>query len=197
MQLALEPPLAPYVPPDVDTAFSYVAGRAGGPLLFHVVNMTLLVATIGSGMGSQLGAARLLYGMGRDNTIPRGFFGAIEPKRGIPRNNVIFVGVLALAGAFAITYGLGAELLNFGAIIGFMGVNAAACIHYFFRSEKKTLGAFLPPVLGFLFCLYIWKSLHRPALIAGGIWLTVGVIYAAVKTKGFREAIVFSDPPPE
>jgi amino acid transporter len=183
--------------PDVDTAFSYVSGRAGGPLLFHMVNMTLLVATIGSGMGSQLGAARLLYGMGRDNTIPRGFFGAIEAKHGIPRNNVLFVGVLALAGAFAITYELGAELLNFGAIIGFMGVNAAAFIHYFLRSERKTLGAFLPPLLGFVFCLAIWTSLHKPALVAGGIWLTAGVIYAAIKTNGFRQAIVFSDPPPE
>jgi amino acid transporter len=183
--------------PDVDTAFVYVAGRAGGQVLFHLVNLTLLVATIGSGMGSQLGAARLLYGMGRDNTIPRGFFGVIEPTRGIPRNNVLFVGVLALAGAFAITYGLGAELLNFGAIIGFMGVNAAAFIHYYLRGEQKTLGDFLPPLLGFLFCLYIWKSLHRPALIAGGIWLAVGILYAAYKTKGFRQAIVFSDPPPE
>jgi amino acid transporter len=183
--------------PDVDTAFSYVAGHAGGPLLFHMVNMTLLVATIGSGMGSQLGAARLLFGMGRDNTIPRRFFGAIEPKHGIPRNNVLFVGVLALAGAFAMTYQLGAELLNFGAIIGFMGVNAAAFIHYFLRSDHKSLGAFLPPVLGFVFCLAIWTSLHKPALVAGGIWLTIGIIYVAIKTNGFRQAIIFSDPPPE
>ncbi len=183
--------------PDVDTAFSFVAKRAGGPFLFHAVNLTLLVATIGSGMGSQLGAARLLFGMGRDNTIPRKFFGAIEPKHGIPRNNVLFVGVLALMGAFAMTYELGAELLNFGAIIGFMGVNAAAFIHYFLRSDRRTLGTFLPPVLGFIFCLAIWTSLHKPALIAGGIWLTIGIVYAAVKTSGFRQAIVFSDPPPE
>ena len=183
--------------PDVDTAFSYVAGRAGGPILFHAVNLTLLVATIGSGMGSQLGAARLLYGMGRDNTIPRGFFGAIEAKHGIPRNNVLFVGVLALAGAFAMTYELGVELLNFGAIIGFMGVNAAAFIRYYVRGDRKTLGAFLPPLLGFIFCLAIWTSLHRQALIAGGIWLTIGIIYAGIKTNGFRKAIVFSDPPAE
>ncbi|HTT65461.1 MAG TPA: APC family permease [Bryobacteraceae bacterium] len=182
--------------PDVDTAFSYVAGRAGGHLLFHAVNMTLLVATIGSGMGSQLGAARLLYGMGRDNTIPRGFFAYIA-RNGVPRNNVLFVGALALAGAFAMSYQLGAELLNFGAIIGFMGVNASAFIRYYVRGERKTLSAFLPPLLGFAFCLAIWTSLHRPALIAGGIWLTIGVIYAAVKTNGFRQAIVFSDPPPE
>lgn len=183
--------------PDVDTAFVHVAGRAGGRVLFQVVNMTLLVATIGSGMGSQLGAARLLYGMGRDNTIPRGFFGAIDAKSGIPRNNVLFAGGLALAGAFAMSYQLGAELLNFGAFIAFMGVNAAAFTHYFLRGDRKSWSAGLPPVLGFVICLYIWLSLRTPAKIAGGIWLIVGIIYAAVKTKGFREAIVFSDPPPE
>lgn len=183
--------------PDVDTAFSFVAGRAGGQVLFQVVNMTLLVASIGSGMGSQLGAARLLYGMGRDNTIPRGFFGVIEPRRGVPRNNVLFTGALALAGAFAMSYQLGAELLNFGAFIAFMGVNAAAFTHYFLRSERKSLGAFVPPVLGFVICLYIWLSLRAPAKIAGGIWLVIGIIYAAIKTDGFRRAIVFSEPPPE
>ena len=56
--------------PDVDTAYVYVAGRAGGALLFHLVNATLLVATIGSGMGAQIGAARVLYGMGRGGALP-------------------------------------------------------------------------------------------------------------------------------
>jgi putrescine importer len=182
---------------DPDTAFVSLAGRAGGPLLFHLMNLTLLVATIGSGMGSQLGAARLLYGMGRDNTIPRRFFGVVESKHGIPRNNVIFTGALALAFAFILTYEQGAELLNFGAFIAFMGVNAAAFTHYFLRGERKTPGAFLPPVLGFVICLGIWWNLHTAAKIAGGSWLLIGVIYAAVKTHGFRKAIVFSDPPPE
>jgi amino acid transporter len=43
-------------------------------------------------MASQLGAARLLHGMGRGNAIPKKFFGSIEPKRQIPRNNVLFLG---------------------------------------------------------------------------------------------------------
>lgn len=183
--------------PDVDTAFVHVAGRAGGMVLLHVVNATLLVATIGSGTGSQLGAARLLYGMGRDNTIPKGFFGALDPKRGIPRNNVLFTGALALAGAFLMSYQLGAELLNFGAFIAFMGVNAAAFVHYWVRVEQKKLINFLPPVLGFTICLYIWLSLRTPAKIAGGLWLLVGIGYAWWKTGGFRRPIVFSEPPAE
>src|SRR5512146_2642775 len=115
--------------PNVDTAYVYVAGVAWKPL-FAVVGFTLLVANFGSGMGAQLGAARLLFGMGRSNALPKSFFGAVDPKRRVPRNNVFFVGGLALAGAFllpavagqATGYELGANLLNFGALLAFMGV---------------------------------------------------------------------------
>ena len=65
--------------PDVDTAFVYIAGRAGGVFLFTLVNLVLLVATVGSGFGSQLAAGRLLFSMGRDNAIPRKFFGVLDP----------------------------------------------------------------------------------------------------------------------
>ena len=41
--------------PDINTAYVYVSGRIGGPVLFAVVNAALLLATIGSGMASQLG----------------------------------------------------------------------------------------------------------------------------------------------
>ena len=110
--------------PDVDTAFVHAAGRAGGAWLFAILIFALLVANAGSGMGAQLGASRLLYGMGRDDAIPRGFFGALHPRTHVPGNNVILIGAIALAGAFTMSYGFGrAELLNFGALIGFMGVN--------------------------------------------------------------------------
>lgn len=183
--------------PDADTAFVYAAGRAGGKIMFQAVNFTLLVATIGSGMGAQLSGARLLYGMGRDNVLPKSFFGAIEPKRQIPRNNVLFMGGLALLGAFAITYQLGAELLNFCALFGFMGVNAAAFMRYFIREREKTLSNFLPPVLGFVICLLLWLHVGRRALVAGGIWLLAGIVYGAIRTRGFRTALTLSEPPPE
>jgi len=118
--------------PNSDTAFTYVAGRTWAPL-FAIVGFTLLVANFGSGMGAQIGAARLLYGMGRSKALPESFFGVVDAKRHVPRNNVIFVGVIALAGAFIISYGLGAEMLNFGALIAFMGVNLAAFFRYHVR----------------------------------------------------------------
>jgi putrescine importer len=163
--------------PDVDTAFVHIAMRAGGAFLFGLMNLTLVVATIGSGFSSQLAAARLLYGMGRENALPRKFFGAIEPVRGIPRNNVIFSGVVALAGALVLSYDLGAELLNYGAFIAFMGVNASAFVHDCLRERKWGFGDWAPPILGFVVCFYIWLNLSMPAKKAGTAWLALGIIY--------------------
>jgi putrescine importer len=187
----------PFPPDKVESAFPLVARQAGGFFLFHLINFTVLIANIGSGLGSQLGAARLLYGMGRSNGIPKKFFGAIEPKNQIPRNNVLFVGALALIGAFLITYERGAELLNFGALIAFMGVNGAAFARYYLRAEEKRWTNLVSPVLGFLICFFIWLNLTPDARKLGAVWMVVGLAYGAVKTKGFQSDLVKFDVPAE
>jgi len=169
--------------PDVDTAFVHVAGQAGGPWLFQVVNAALLVATIGSGTGAQLGAARLLYGMGRANALPPGFFAAVHPRTRVPNKNVILLGASTLVGALTLSFSLGAELLNFGALIAFMGVNAACFARFFLRAERRTGRNFLPPVLGFTVCLYLWLSLGTTAKFVGFAWLALGTLYGVVRLR--------------
>jgi putrescine importer len=161
--------------PNSDTAFTYVAGRAWAPL-FAIVGFTLLVANFGSGMGAQIGAARLLYGMGRSKALPQSFFGVVDAKRHVPRNNVIFVGVIALAGAFIISYGLGAEMLNFGALIAFMGVNLAA----FFRYHVRESGG--SPVLPFLITslvigLVLWPHQNLVLFGVAGVGLAILAVW--------------------
>jgi putrescine importer len=209
--------------PDINTAYSYVAGRSWAPL-FPVVGFTLLLANFGSGLGAQIGAARLLYGMGRSNALPKSFFGAVDEKHRVPRNNVFVVGGVALLGAFVLeivagyktyslgtaglswatfvkilnggeAYGLGAEMLNFGALIAFMGVNAAALLRYFVRAQEKKLGFLIPPVLGFVICLGLWLNLSRPAIIVGSIWMAAGIAFGVWKTNGFRNPLSFELPP--
>jgi len=175
--------------PDETTAFVYAAGRTWGPL-FAIVGFTLVVANFGSGMGAQLGAARLLYGMGRSNALPKSFFGAVDARHHVPRNNVVFVGAVALAGAFLMDYDLGAQMLNFGALIAFMGVNAAALVRYYLREPEKQLRNLLPPALGFAVCLLLWLNLSRTAQIAGAIWMAAGIAFGAWKTGGFRGELV-------
>jgi putrescine importer len=187
----------PFPADKVESAFPIVAQQIGGFFLFHLLNFTVLIANIGSGIASQLAAARLLYGMGRNDAIPRGFFGKIEEKRRIPANNVMLIGAVAMIGAFLITYERGAEMLNFGAFIAFMGVNAAAFVHYYLRAKEKNLGNLLMPLIGFVVCGVIWWSLSPPAKIAGTIWLSLGVAYGVWKTSGFRKEMSFEIPPEE
>ncbi len=188
--------------PDLETAFASVAGRAGGHWMFVTMNFTLLIATVGSSIGAQLGAVRLLYAMGRDNVIPARFFGVLDPVRNTPRNNIFLAGAVTLIGALLLTYELGAEILNYGAFIAFMGVNLAAA--------KNALGKFdlgkgsirqaiwiFAPLAGFIICLWIWWSLRPIAKIAGTVWLVIGFVYCAVRTRGFQKRLELISIPEE
>jgi putrescine importer len=179
----------------VESAFPLVARQIGGYFLFHLLNFTILIANVGSGMAAQLAAARLLYGMGRGNALPRGFFGYIDPKHRVPRNNVLLIGAIALAGAFAMSYERGAELLNFGAFIAFMGVNAASFMRFYLREREKRLSNLLVPVLGFFICAFIWWNLSPPAKIWGTAWVVIGIVYGAWRTRGFRNDAMKFDVP--
>jgi amino acid transporter len=156
--------------------------------MFQAMAAILIVACFGSGLAGQLGAARLLYGMGRDRVIPS-VFGKLGARSGIPVWNVVLIGLLTLAGALLINYQRAVALLNFGAFLAFMGVNLAMARKYYFgasRGSRAIWSSLLLPGTGFLFCAVIWISLPVPAKIAGGGWLFIGVIYQALKTRGFR-----------
>jgi len=115
------------------------------------------------------------------------------------------VGIIAVGGAFllpaiageATGFELGANLLNFGAFIAFMGVNAAAFTRYFLRAEHKALGNLLPPLLGFTICLFLWWNLSLKARIFGAIWMAIGIAVGAWKTRGFRGNLIDFELPPE
>jgi putrescine importer len=197
----------PFAADRVESAFATISQQVGGVLLFQVMNFTLLVANAGTAIASQLAAGRLLYGMGQGNAIPKSFFGAIEPKHRVPRNGIVLVGVVALIGAASLeyfsgitggsAYAVGAQALNFGAFISFMGVNAAAFTHYWWRGNNRSWSNFLVPVLGFVICGFIWFHLSRAAMILGAAWMALGIIYGAIRTRGFRTGLVHFDLPPE
>ena len=177
------PGRTPFPASMVNTAFVQVALRVGGNFLFQLLNATLLIANMGSGIAAQFGAARLLYGMGRADALPRRFFGVVSPKTRIPRNNVLLLGAVTLLGTFLLTFERGAELLNFGAFIAFIGVNAAALIHYKFRSQEKVLFPALAPLCGILICTFIWLNLNRDAKLLGAAWIAVGLLLYFVMRK--------------
>jgi amino acid transporter len=177
------PGRSPFPASMVDTVFVEVAHRVGGKFLFQLLNATLLIANMGSGIAAQFGAARLLYGMGRSDALPRRFFGAVSSKTQIPHYNVLLLGAVTLLGCFLLTFAKGAELLNFGAFIAFIGVNAAALIHYKFRSQEKVAFAALSPLCGILVCTFIWLNLSLDAKLLGAAWIGVGLLLYFIMGK--------------
>ena len=190
--------------PDIDTAFTSAAGRAWAPL-YAIVGGGLIMSCIASGTGMQLGAARLMYGMGRAGALPKAFFGVLEPGKRIPRNSVLFSGVVVLAGAIILPliatestgFDLAASLLNYGALIGFMGVNAAAFMRFYWRAERRRIINLLLPVAGFVVCLVLWWNLSTQARLIGGIWMAVGIAVGVCKTRGFRTSVMSFELPPD
>ena len=71
------------------------------------------------------------------------------------------------------SYETTAEILNFGAFLGFMGVNLAVVWQFWVRRaegrQRKIFADIVLPGLGFVFCTIIWLGLGAPAKIAGGM----------------------------
>ncbi len=174
-----------------ETAFYDVAERVGGRIMFNAIAVILFIACLGSGLAGQVGAARLLFGMGRDGILPKKIFAHLDKKRSTPTYNILIMGVLTIVGAMLISYKNAAELLNFGAFLAFMGVNIASFRQFFFlRPPTERRRIFLDavaPILGSGVCFSIWISLPLPSQIMGGIWFLAGFIYLAIRTKGFKK----------
>jgi len=129
--------------------------------------------------------------------LPRKLFGYVHPGTTTPTFNLVLIGALTFVGALLLNiygnaYENAAFLLNFGALLAFMGVNFACFWQFTFRRppeyRHRILFDVVVPLSGFAFCTAIWLNLSPLAKIAGGIWLLAGVIYLAFATGGFRRA---------
>ncbi|MGA8184849.1 MAG: APC family permease [Terriglobia bacterium] len=181
--------------PNLETAFMDVCHRVGGMPLFQAMGAILVLASLGSGLTGGLGAARLLFGMGRDGVLPRKVFAHLHPNTSTPTYNILLIGLVTFVGAVVLNY-VGnayehaAELLNFGAFLAFMGVNLSTFWHFCIvmrtKRKRRLLGDALLPLAGFAFCALIWWNLNPLAKTVGGIWFAIGITYIAVTTRGFR-----------
>ena len=177
-----------------ETSFMDVANVVGGNNLFVAFAVVLLVSSLACGLAGLLGAVRLLYGMGRDNLLPRKIFGHLNAQRGNPTYNVAIAGALAYIGTLTMQWERAVEILNFGALMAFMAVNLAAVRHFGFSREtvenRNLMLDVIVPALGFLFCLVIFLGLQGSTLVAGAIWLAAGGIYVFLKTRALGQPVV-------
>ncbi|MDA8434665.1 MAG: APC family permease [Actinomycetales bacterium] len=171
-----------------------IAKEIGGDLFGSIFLAGLVMAQYASGLAAQAGVSRLLFAMGRDNVLPRKFFGFVHPKYHTPVLNLVLSG---LVGMLALWFdpATSTSFINFGAFTAFTFVNLSV-IAYFVRQRRAGIAHnpwayVVAPALGALVDLWLLTQLDRNAITLGLGWLALGVIYLGVLTKGFRT------PPPE
>lgn len=158
-----------------------------GDVFFVIDNCATFVCA----MAGIAAVSRILYGMGRDNILPKKFFGKLSPRFQTPVNNILITSIIALTAIFYEENLMGASaLVSFGAIIGFIMVNLSVIFHYYVRGKergmKNTWRHLVVPCIGILILIVVFVNLEIQAKLLGGTWLLVGIIYLAVKTKGFQ-----------
>ena len=182
-----------------DNASSLAADTArtiGGALFAAFFVAGLVVGQFTSGLAAQASVSRLLYAMGRDGVLPKGFFGRLSGRFATPVFNIVLCGLVGL-GALFLDVATSTSFINFGAFTAFTLVNLAV-IGYFVRHRRSADGPRLNPVwyvvvplIGAVVDVYLLTKLDGAALILGASWLALGVVYLLVLTRGLRV------PPPE
>ncbi len=177
----------------IETAFSDVGRLIGGPGLFFLIAFLVIAQAWASGITSQASASRLLFGMARDGRLPRGVFAYVHPRLRTPIYSVLLMGGIACVGAMLLDLDQGAELVNFGACLGFMAVNLSVLGHYFVRLRQRGVSRIwanvICPALGFAICFVIWLSISPLAMRVGALWTVAGLLYLGVQTGGFKRKL--------
>lgn len=171
---------------DIETAFMDVTRRVGGEALFQGMGLVVILSSVGAALAGEVAASRVLLAMGRDNVLPAKFFARLDSKAETPIANILLISLIAWIGSLLLSLEHAGELLNFGALLGFMGVNLAAfrqCYVLEEKSKRRLLADALVPLAGFLFCLAIWLTLPLPAKLIGGAWLVLGIAYHALRSR--------------
>lgn len=177
---------------DLATGFFDAAEAAGG-VVFRKVLLVVNIIAIGVAniMAAQTATARMLYGMGRDGVIPR-IFGKVHPKYQTPYVSAIIVGGVSLVIPLILNMSQLVRLVNFGALASFVLLNFAVFLYFFVREKHRNSAGdvikyLVCPWIGILVLLYVFTGFDKMTYIVGIVWLIIGLIIGAVKSKGYKE----------
>lgn len=174
-----------------DSTLPLIGEAVGGPWLMAVLTAAGFCATLASGLASHASVSRMLLVMGRNNVLPKRYFGHINAKTHTPTFNIVLTGLVCML-AIAFTLEMIAAFINYGALIAFSFVNISVIAWFAVRKgRRKTPGDIfnfiVMPLIGVAMTGILWANLHADALIGGVIWTLLGLVYLIVLTKGFKK----------
>ncbi|MCL1895964.1 MAG: APC family permease [Clostridiales bacterium] len=175
---------------DPVTGIFQVAAMMGGDVLRVALTLVMLLGGAIGSLAAQAALVRILYSMSRDKMMPA-FMGKIHEKHKTPYITVLLIAAIIFIVSFIHPMQL-VRFVNFGALSSFIMLNFAVFWYFYIREKKRNsfnefIAFLLLPVIGMFILGYVWSGFDAPTLILGFSWLAVGFVFAAVKTKGFKE----------
>lgn len=165
-----------------DTASFDIIGQQV-PWLFLPVTLAVGLGTgVGSAIPPQAAVSRVLYAMARDKQLPAPL-AWISERYKTPWVSIILIAVVmaVVALGFVDHLGLLFTLVNFGALVAFLFVNAAVIVFHGIKGKSRNwLRHWLLPALGFIVIAYVWSGLDGAAKTLGFAWLGIGLVYFLV-----------------
>lgn len=160
----------------LNTTLFFVCQATGGkPLvLFYTIGFVIAMGVFN--IVATQGASRLLFGMSRDGTIPLPFLRYVGKRNHVPTYGIILIIFIQLVVGSLCSLDILTEVVNFGALFGFVLLNVAVFLHILSHKsiEKKHPLIFAIPGTGALLNFWILIHLGSVALTVGITWLCIG-----------------------
>jgi putrescine importer len=173
-----------------------VAEMTGGQSFAFVYTVGFIFAMVVTNLVGTAAATRLLYGMGRDNKIPQRIFGAVNKKWKTPHGNIIFIILIELVLGSVANQDQLAELINYGAISGFIILNFSVIwLGYKIATKKVELKSFaldtasrmdfflrfiFYPSIAVVIMIAIFVNMKVITIIFGTLWAAIGMLYCCI-----------------
>lgn len=177
---------------NIATGFFDAAEAAGGPA-FRIVLLVINIIAIGIAniMAAQTATARMLYGMGRDGVIPR-VFAKVHPKYHTPYFGALVVGIISCLLPLVLSMSQLVRLVNFGALASFIMLNYSVFYYFFIKEGKRTgfgniVKYLVCPWCGIGILIFVFTGFDKLTYVVGIVWLIIGLIIGAIKSKGYKE----------
>lgn len=182
------------------TSLFYIAKITGDTWFVAFYMAGFLLAMMVFNVVATAAASRLLYGMGRDEVLPKKIFGTIHPRWKTPYWNILVIITIEFLIGILCNLDSIVEVVSYGAIIGFGLLNFTVSWLYCFKKEKISyqqkspikkfvifVNHYIGPVIGMIVMFFVFINLRHLTLIIGSIWLIIGIIHGAYRTDGYRK----------
>jgi amino acid transporter len=153
----------------------------------------VIAQAIANAMAAQAAVSRILFAMARDGKLPA-IFAKVHARYKTPYVSTLAVALVSLLVGlfFAARVDDLTQVVNFGALSGFVLLHLSVINHYLVRHRSGDwLRHFVFPLTGLAIILYVLYEMDRAAKILGSCWIGIGIVYyAALALRSKKPAVL-------